>query len=508
MTYTKQRKQEAVVAMARAFLNRGGLIQYDQSRLDPNHITFSRRELFALPEEATKQHTTHIDCSGFVYAVLYQTFGYHLKENLTHNMFDLEDIKVFHYDVTGHETEEDRQNALNEFRNTLEVGDIIVFEFGGNGHAMLYTGNGKLMHSIPLGGDSDSYRHTTKHETFCPTGAIYEMDLSILTEAAPDGERSLFYFFQRGCFRFCILRPLDVVDEITESALRRSDPANQLENLVIQVLTSHPQGRSAAKDDTVAYQVEIANLGRKQVGANVTFEAPEGTVLIGGNDVSLPIPEGASVSATWCIRVQDAKGTKLAQPHITVNTMQVAAPEVFLGNNLRADEEDRLLKAAVAMQNSREDGVASIRSIYPRTLPEEFTSVAAALQDLYEIVDQPRGLALVRKTGSWAEAMLVPTFYGGMSVVSLDAPTIENRNDRVRRPRATALQPGDVIICADDIHGKEAFACVCLEQHLLYGKFERFGSVDFLKDNDVDIWMEALLGRNCFAVLRPALCEK
>ena len=505
MAYSKQRKQEAVVAMARAFLNRGAMIQYDQSRLDPNHITTSRRDLFASPEEGTKQHITHIDCSGFVYEVYYQTFGYQLKKTLTHDMFELDDIKVFHYDVTGKETEADRRSILRKFKDTLEVGDIIVFEFGANGHAMLYSGNEKIIHSFPLGGDSDSYRHATKHETYCSTGAIYETDLSILTEAAPDGKYSLFYLFQRNCFRFCILRPLDVVDEITENALRRSDPANHLSDLVIQVLTSHPEGRSADLGDTVSYQVELTNIGQEDLTADVTFAAPSGTVQKSGSNAAWVVPAGATLPVCWCVQVEKAEGRKLPQPLITVNSMTVAAPEVILGKNMSFAEVQQLRDSAATMQKAVEDGSAAIRKIYPRALPESFTSAGEAIRNLFAIVDQPRGLALARKPGTWAENILVPTFFGGMSVISLEKICDENRKDRVRRPRASALQPGDIMICCDDIHGQQAYACVCLSQNVLYGKFELNGSIGILEGSAVDSWMEALLGRNCFVLLRPSL---
>lgn len=95
MNQINDMKIEALVTLAKAFFDRGGAVQYDELSMDRICRITPRRELFSPPEKATKQHTLFLDCSSFVFSTFYQAFGYIFEADVTNDMIDLSDIRVF-----------------------------------------------------------------------------------------------------------------------------------------------------------------------------------------------------------------------------------------------------------------------------------------------------------------------------------------------------------------------------------------------------------------------------
>ena len=60
-------QQDVVKEVAYAYFNQGKQINYNQ--------THSRRNLNVSPEDATSQHMVYLDCSSYVNAVYYESFG-------------------------------------------------------------------------------------------------------------------------------------------------------------------------------------------------------------------------------------------------------------------------------------------------------------------------------------------------------------------------------------------------------------------------------------------------
>lgn len=135
-------KIDALMTIAKAFYDRGSGIQYDELSMDRICRITPRRELFSPPEKATKQHTLFLDCSSFVFSTFYQAFGYIFEADVTNDMIDLSDIRVFYYEIRGNETEDEKISVMKKFKETLQAGDVTVSVYNnGNGHAMLYAGN-------------------------------------------------------------------------------------------------------------------------------------------------------------------------------------------------------------------------------------------------------------------------------------------------------------------------------------------------------------------------------
>lgn len=497
-------KVRALVSTAVAYFNRGAFIQYDQSRLDPNFRTMSRRDYYAAPEEATENHRVHLDCSGFMVACVYQTFGFLLKADLTHDMIEQGENKVFHYDIRGDETQEERDSILDEFKTILQAGDIVVYEYASNGHAMLYIGEGKFLHCT--GNDAaSSYCYFTQNDTFNERGGIHLADLSALTEPQPGGVCSRNYLFQGTCFRFCILRPVDSAEHIEEPArIRSADPC--FDKLVIQALClSHPQGKTAAEGDSIDYALKIKNIGNNWIKVDVSFQAPKGTQLVKGINTEIDIPVGFEQCLSWSILLEKEEEEEVESPLIIANGLPIAAPSVLIGGNLSQDEKDALYKKVMGRCGMTQDAMKELKEIYPHYLPAGFEDTGKMIRDLFIPVNLPTGVALRLNQEATLKPYVVPAHYGGTGVMAKEKIRPETRKERIRHITAKHIQIGDFIVCSDNFGGEESYVMSCVHEGVLYGKPNARGLFTLLKETETNLWMEQLLSRFVFIVLRPSL---
>ena len=134
----KKIKTEALLAMAEAYFLRGEWLQYDQLSMDRVVRISPRRESFAPPEAASPSRRLHLDCSSFVWALYYATFGHMLEADLTWHMTDFLRPEVFYYEPTHQETPELLEELKSRITKVLEPGDIITyFRTTVTGHTML-----------------------------------------------------------------------------------------------------------------------------------------------------------------------------------------------------------------------------------------------------------------------------------------------------------------------------------------------------------------------------------
>ena len=137
-------KQQALLAMARAYYDRGVCLQYDQRSMDRVLELTPRRRKRLPPEAANSQEILFLDCSGFASSVYYNTFGYMPPQDLTWHMADRMEGRVYYKTLTGEETEEQKIAIEDEIRAILQPGDMIVYARTTNsGHVFLYLEDGE-----------------------------------------------------------------------------------------------------------------------------------------------------------------------------------------------------------------------------------------------------------------------------------------------------------------------------------------------------------------------------
>ena len=146
-------QEDVAVEVAYAFFRQAIQQNYSQ--------TNSRRNINPSPEDATSQHMIFLDCSSYVNAVYYEAFGENIlpyetleKAPQTGNYMNYALNNPTNSDVIGawenkdYKTEEARANLLNSIKAQLQPGDVIDYRLADSGHALIYVGNGKILHSI------------------------------------------------------------------------------------------------------------------------------------------------------------------------------------------------------------------------------------------------------------------------------------------------------------------------------------------------------------------------
>ena len=118
---TKEEKQAILLTTARAYMNRGQPLQYDQLSMDRVLQITTRRRSTLPPEAATSQQRLYLDCATFVCSVYYNAFGHRLEADVTWNIRDLVQDCVFRYNFTGEETDEELDAMKAELRADIST---------------------------------------------------------------------------------------------------------------------------------------------------------------------------------------------------------------------------------------------------------------------------------------------------------------------------------------------------------------------------------------------------
>lgn len=442
-------KAEALLTVARAFLDRGRAVQYDELSMDRICRITPRRELYSPPEKATGQRILFLDCSSFVFSVFYQAFNYCFKADVTSDMINLKDIRVFYYEITGKETDEEKISVMKSFKDTLRAGDVIVTVYNTNGHTMLYAGNDIFCH-CSANGRKGSYNYRQRHDNIYESGAISDINSSVLFSPEINGTPSRSYLFRDANLKFCILRPLSDVGAVTFSTRKRMEG---LKNIRASVTCSHPEGRSIRLGEEITYNVEVVNLDTSERNIKIMYKKEESAFC-------LKAGEGINKLYTEVLKAHMVDGQYICKPEIAVNDMEIHVPAVIFDNN---NFPDFLLPP-----------------------PEEI------IKDLFIKQNKPEGDVYCLRERSRFSSMLVPGLFGGFGVIT---PEIVQSSDiRTHKITMSSLQQGDLIIYRDSLDAPAAGV-----------KYYGDGNFDFAEDTDASAFTDSLFGRFCFCIIRHSL---
>ena len=234
-------RQEALVVTAKAYYARGTYLQYDDTRavtgsvVRPPVYRWERHK--NSPEDSTRQRTNYTNCAAFCYDVYKQAFDLDIINWCTEDMMDDASQHAFRYQVQFDETEEQKANIAKLYMDCLQPGDIIVNRHvRGGGHAMLYVGNGEIIHST--GGSPCNYTYDGKCDARESFGSIEKMDVATLFTA--EAERMYTFGTEKN---IAIIRPLMKFKDaqITESTKAR---VKYLQDIFVEKLSSHTIGRA------------------------------------------------------------------------------------------------------------------------------------------------------------------------------------------------------------------------------------------------------------------------
>ena len=501
-------KQEALIAAAYDFYyhSLSGHLQYDQKSMDRVLQLTPRRRKYLPPEAGTGQNTLHLDCSGFCFAAYYQTFGFELPSDLTWHMMALLKPQVYYYERTYNETAEDRARMAEEFLSCLKPGDLIdMLAQGNSGHIMMYIGDGQYMHctSGPVRGIDYSYDYAKKKNQDRPSGGV-RLDLAkyLVMETPEDEMNDCHYFFEPKWRSIGVFRPLELVGEVTPQAEIR---LNQFHGLWAGVESSHPGAQHAVKGGAVEYQVILRNLTEEPREAQVTFQAAEGSHLVGGNKVQLKLKAGEEKTVKFPV-VADAdwgRQVKLEGPEIKVNDLDIWTQSVLLGTSMEEEEERWICSVIRERMEEGADAVQAAAEAYRpfgiemESRKEEYLFTHFCLHDAVGGTD-----VVSRRPQKPNEDLAVYSYFGGTGVITPEMGS--STGIRTTRIAMRDLLPGDIILCSNDVFGKRSYACF-YDGESLTGSFEAGEDRKTISGEEMTAYVDSLFGRFCWILLRPWL---
>lgn len=456
-------QQQAVISTAIAYWLRGERLQYADTRFVSSTVAKAAKSEFRwqstvnAPEDCTLTDWAYTNCAAFTHEVYYQTFGVKLPDNMytTSNLAtyaSTNGTEVFAYDRAKGSTQSASEQAKikEQFMSTLQPGDIIcIRREAGTGHALLYIGNGEILHS---GGSTYNYSGSYGVENY---------------EASVRRVRVENYFFNPEvssggdvfglATKLSIIRPLNVITEdITENTKNRLE---NLENIVAEKLSSHVRAQTADKGEAITFTYAMHNIGDEAVTLEVKETIPSELQWISGGDrsgnkltwtVTVPAHGRASVSYTAKVKTSVPYDTQIQSTDSTVGGVTVKCEPITVGKKLTSTQQTALVQAYQDIKKTGTSltGLKLVNELYKQATGVEnifadtdFLTVTQGSEGCfkYYATYSSRDLYQLNPGSKYAE-LLVPSLYGGLRLWAS-----EFANDRTRLSRPQDLQIGDLL---------------------------------------------------------------
>ena len=515
--------QKAVVTTAESFFIRGSRTQYEDTRfLNSTKLLYYRwavqqRDL----EEYTCQNLGFLQCAAFCYevyrnaldldliydgSVCYYTSRY--DSNANHVLRETPAASGF-----SKMTEDQLAQKKQEFLSALQPGDIIVYRTKNNGHAMLYVGNGTVIHS-----SGSVYNWDEKREVYEEQGTVRKDSVEFLFDKG-----TTRYIFNKQSY--CIVRPIAdfKVTEIPQKSLSR---IGEMRGVLAEKLSTHTAGQTVSPGDEITFTFSLKNTTKEDKTLTVTDRLPPYTEFVKGDlaltdtdlktEVDLPAEGKKEISYT--VRVlKDAPLNSLIESESFVSEIPTNCPPVTVGKTLSAEEQEKIVQAVDSLSDAKLTGLELANAVYEKALGKKAlseTDAAVILEDLLRYYSE----ALENKTAEsdadfpwyWRSldpsspylSMVAPNLYGGRYLAENTSSTALTdlewfQNKRARYVSANQLVPGDIVITS--ISSKDLKSYVYL--------FTGDSLLDLQANEQISA--EPLLSRlvsdRYFAVLRPSL---
>ncbi|MBQ2865590.1 MAG: C40 family peptidase [Clostridia bacterium] len=493
-----------LLAAAKAGFDRGAYFQYDMAAL--NQVVKSgswRREMRVHPESATPQRTRYIDCSCYVHNCYHTAYGHRLeKADDTKGLIAREDLHVFYRTPSSGESAED---AYDRMIRTIRPGDAIVFRKHNEkfGHAMLYIGNGWVLHSTShnFSGSSGNYDFGIGCDNRELVGTIRYDKLDVF--AKPWGERYMFGPEDR----VALLRPTEKLGLLP--AQSATDRMNNLYDIVAYKLTSSPQGISVNRGGQVKFTFVIHNIGdsaktveiEDQVSPLLEFVSACGLKYENGKISGAVTVEGGEekeVSYTVTVSENAPLGGIIECRSAAVGKVSTNETDIYVANTLTQTQQDAVIKAAAGAEGCL-TSLALAKAAYAAmgvSLPID------SLEQVQDAVFAPCNGAdtpdyFCAKNGDGAVApMAVPCLTGGCAYY---IPRSEH-TDRLRQVHKGLFIPGDLLYTYS---GKDRELWICTGDNRFVTV--KNGVKHTAEGMEAFMMLDGVLGKKAFCVLRPSM---
>ena len=493
-------EQEALVVCAEAYYARKVYLQYEDTRMvqgnvvQPTYYRWQRHE--NSPESLSSQYTGYTNCAAFCYDVYKEAFDLDIVHWYTAALNTATDMHVFYHTITGKETDAEKKEIEQRFRDTLQPGDILncIHKGQDSGHAMLYVGDGKILHS-----SGTVYNYEANKDMIEARGTVQYLELNEIFST-----EGTCYFW--GETAFVIVRPLIKYTDaqITEETKIRVE---KMQNVYIEKLSSHTMGQTVDLGEEITYTFMVRNGRTHTIDIDITDVVPAGATYVSGADKvdgnnlswNVKIASGETKKISYTVKVNDDPslydGGYIYSADAKVGGIGVTCRPVFVGKHLSTEDQDKITSACNSLGTTTLKGMALAQQIYANAgvkideLPNE-NDIIASLFTAYGTTMNHKSF----NTESEYYSMVAPTMYGGYYVVRSDA----YNKERTRGIYGSQISAGDILVM------KEVGKVQC---YLYAGKNK---AVDLTTGKLLDLakTQEALLsciGYDQFVVIRPAM---
>ncbi|MBR3849545.1 MAG: S-layer homology domain-containing protein, partial [Oscillospiraceae bacterium] len=486
---TLKEKQDAVVATAWAYYDKGLPVQYDSQALSvvgKSKGGTVRSTWKQTPEYATPDETLFSVCSDYCYQVYFDAFKYDLHPkgpiyaytgNLAGWTKDTHPEVVWRYNC--HDLKErnadERMAALKDFLSKLQPGDIIngTTKVQGGGHAMMYVGD-------CLGDGTKYILHCAGYKYNTATGEDRPEGHTGDFKAIPGQVNPLLgdrryggitldpveeyiinkYKDPKRDLVLSILRPLDVIKDDTNPMTPSAQARLKFPRLVINRTATGMRFKDVEAGGTVTLKVELINKSKQAytlpvkevVPAGVTFvKASDGAKVDGSNiswDVTLNAGETKTVSYDCTVTAK--RGETVTFTGGSVSTIPSNTINIPIGGKHLTDAENAILKD-VAAAKYKDVYKGMDKNLLPELVWQKILKLNVALPTPKQIVeDLIEETTFANKTvyalrndltgqqKQWRD-MVVTELCGGFVHAEMSALK------RVLDLRCDYLYPGDVI---------------------------------------------------------------
>jgi len=450
--------QKAVVITAESYYLRGKRAQYDQYNLTSKSSSGVKnvgRRLTGIkaPEDYTSQNYGYTDCSGFVYDV----YNFALDMPITDGERNTKAFCAGSVHTILQEYPEKNFSALTEeelaakekaFTDTLQPGDIIVYRKAGNsaGHAMLYVGNGMMIHST-----GSTYNFSTGADKVEKNGTyLYESIQSTLL--LPSSSR---YLFDK--YTYIIMRPLDrFTGEIPADTLSRME---LMRGVVAEKLSSHTYGQTANPGDTVTYTFKITNKSNVDKTLTVTDTLSPYTAYVSGaqsaagNTLSwtVTVAAGKTEEISYSVQVNtDAPLGEYIASNSSISGIAVNCQRFKIAKTLSAEQQAAFAEKVTELTGSGLVGIPLINTVYEQALGKTVFTQQTTDALWADLVTAKSSDYVLNPEGALYN-MIAPSLYGGRNLCELDISTLTVQ-ERTRLLIASLLVPGDILLADDALY--------------------------------------------------------
>ena len=385
--------EKALIATAEAYLLRGDRTQYTD---DMTGTSIYRWETAVKqPEDYTVDQYGYTNCAAFTHDVHWATYGVAPKAkntsgssvtlNTTANLassaaygWNADTLKgnnksTVYYctpmaknasgDYVSTMTAAQQEAAKQQIISLLRPGDIIcIRRTTGSGHAMLYVGNGTIIHS-----SGSSYSDTNKTDTH--EASIRFRMVADLFDASIYNETS--YVFN--LVSFSIVRPQNLTT--AKISTNTANRVNNMQGIIGEKISSTAMGKTVNPGDTITYTFYVFNTNKSAktvsikdvLSQHVTFVSATNNGSVSGSNISwsINVPAETRISVSYTVKVKSgvAAYTAIDGSKATINGVSHKCFNTYIANTLTAAQQQQLVDAVKKVKAMNVNGLNSVEIV-------------------------------------------------------------------------------------------------------------------------------------------------